>query len=369
MVPVSIRFGLLAALSHGLARPRQDEALPSNRVPALDNTTLWAELNTLPWQHEIEQGRQCAPGPLTELVLEGGGVRGIAYAGAVCALEETGVLDGLEIFAGSSAGAIAAALLASGYGCADLRAALWSVDFAQLVRSNGGWLGSVERLVSDFGLFDGKQLEHVVESLLYAKTGLRHMTFRQLKGRGGLLRVTASSLTTSRSVVFSADDTPNVVVSRAVRASAAIPVLFTPVEIDGHLYVDGGLLRNLPVQHPQRGTPDSGSADRAGHATMAFSLRSQRLLGNPHPEALATLPSFLSRLYWTVVWGPDSSNSLLRAVQHPSVEYVPVEFGALGIGPRDFTLTIDQKQQLEHAGWTTTSRQLLRCGRIQWPKV
>ena len=61
-----------------------------------------------------------APPTYTNLALEGGGIRGIAYAGAFKVLEQKGVLQNIENVAGSSAGAIAGVLIAVGYNAAEI---------------------------------------------------------------------------------------------------------------------------------------------------------------------------------------------------------------------------------------------------------
>ena len=57
----------------------------------------------------------CAKKPYKFMILEGGGVKGIAYGGAAAALESAGLLEEIEGYSGSSAGSQAAALLAVGY--------------------------------------------------------------------------------------------------------------------------------------------------------------------------------------------------------------------------------------------------------------
>jgi predicted acylesterase/phospholipase RssA len=406
---------LVASQSRDVSRGDRDNKLLLLPPPPLDSSSLMPELvahgaaqprTSKPQQQADDRRHACARGKLRELVLEGGGVKGIAYSGAACALDDAGLLHSLQAFSGSSAGAIAAALLASGYNCSEMRAALWAFDMGALMDSS--LLGSIERLRTDYGFFSGEVLETQVERLLHAKTGMKHITFAQLashvsRDSGGSsgdsgsaqrrLRITATSLTTSRLVVFDAVASPHIPIARAVRASASIPVLMTPTEIDGQLYVDGGLLRNLPVELPRSSSsssdtpltttsgPDpnssaapasasssssSSSSPSSSAVTLALGLRSQRLLGQPHPQPLDSLPAYLSRLYWTAIWGPDSANSLSAAVTDPSVEFVPIQMGGLGVSARDFGLSREKKAALERAGWLTVTARLLDCGWARW---
>lgn len=67
-------------------------------------------------------------------VFEGGGVRGIAHVGAICALNERGY--SFERVAGTSAGAIIAALLAAGYSCTELKDIISTLDYYQFTKKN-----------------------------------------------------------------------------------------------------------------------------------------------------------------------------------------------------------------------------------------
>ena len=78
----------------------------------------------------------CASRPYRYLALEGGGVKGIAYGGAVRALEDRGLLRHIEGFAGSSAGSSAAAMLAAGYDGAELLQILMDMDFSKLLEDD-----------------------------------------------------------------------------------------------------------------------------------------------------------------------------------------------------------------------------------------
>jgi NTE family protein len=92
-----------------------------------------------------------------DLVFEGGGVKGIGLAGAVATLEERGYVP--QNVAGTSAGAITAALLAAGYSAAELRELIIGLDYRQF--EDKGWedkIPLVERSLSmllDLGLYEG----------------------------------------------------------------------------------------------------------------------------------------------------------------------------------------------------------------------
>ena len=74
------------------------------------------------------------------LALEGGGLRGIAYAGAFKALEENGTMQQIENIAGSSAGAIAGLMISIGYKADEIDSILMSLKFQRFNDGKGDWL-------------------------------------------------------------------------------------------------------------------------------------------------------------------------------------------------------------------------------------
>jgi len=187
-------------------------------------------------------------------VFEGGGVKGIALAGAVRAAEESGVQ--FDRVAGTSSGAIVASLIAAGYRGEELRDIIEKAPFPKLaggaVDARSGCKGIVPlmRFLLRKGLFSAKPLEDWISGLLAAK-GVR--TFGDLPA--GRLRVVASDITDGRMLVLP-DDLPKYglvadafPVARAVRMSAGIPYFYEPATLGEkrNVVVDGGLLSNFPL--------------------------------------------------------------------------------------------------------------------------
>jgi NTE family protein len=196
-----------------------------------------------------------------DLVFEGGGVKGIALAGALATLEERGYEP--HSVAGTSAGAIVAALLAAGYDAAELRELVFSLDYGQF--RDRAWEDKVpliERSLSlllDLGLYEGKRLHAFMRELLAAK-GVHSFADLALAGDGGSrLQVIASDVTTRQLLVLPRDaqalgiEPDELEVALAVRMSTSIPIFFEPVRFENpktretHLLVDGGMLSNFPV--------------------------------------------------------------------------------------------------------------------------
>lgn len=186
-------------------------------------------------------------------VFEGGGVKGIALVGALRAAEERGAV--VNETAGTSSGAIVAALCAAGYSALELKEIVRETPFAELLPDRGpfNWAEHALRLVFRKGLYPGDRLEGWIRALL-ADKGVR--TFGDLPPNK--LRIIASDITDGRLLVLPDDlrryglDGASFPVSRAVRMSASIPFFFEPVilrTMDGKpvYIVDGGLLSNFPL--------------------------------------------------------------------------------------------------------------------------
>ena len=155
------------------------------------------------------------------LALSGGGVKGLCHAGVLKAMEEEGLKPG--VISGVSAGAVVAALYADGY----------TPDSILSLFKNVKYSGFFRLEMPDGGLFTLTGFKEFLDTVLRAKT------FEELKIP---LRVVATDLDGGKSVVF--DKGPLV---DALVATCSVPILFSPYNIDGVNYVDGGVLQNLPA--------------------------------------------------------------------------------------------------------------------------
>lgn len=207
-------------------------------------------------------------GPV-DLVLEGGGVKGIALAGALEVLEERGYRP--QRIAGSSAGAIVGSLTAFGAPATSLVEILRATDYRRFL--DGSWWrrtppGALLGLIRHLGIHPGTYLEQwLTEQLAAHAPDYDQGTFGELaytdpdglavSGPPTRLVVTATDLSGGRLRHLPRDaallgrDPESLSVVEAVRASMAIPLLFRPARWrTGHgtaTLVDGGLLSNFPV--------------------------------------------------------------------------------------------------------------------------
>ncbi|RDB04118.1 patatin-like phospholipase family protein [Runella aurantiaca] len=201
------------------------------------------------------------------LVLEGGGIRGIAYCGAIQELEQRGFLKDIWRVGGTSAGAIQASLLAVGYSAAELTELVSEMKIQSFNDGQYIFVGGTQRLIERFGWYKGDAFRKWIAQKIEQKTGVTHLTFGQLHAltqRDSCykdLYVTVTNLTKQKSMVLSYEKFPDLVIADAVRASMSIPLYYCAVFMDStgrfhqrpprtipaDVLVDGGLLMNYPI--------------------------------------------------------------------------------------------------------------------------
>jgi NTE family protein len=208
------------------------------------------------------------------LVFKGGGVRGVAYLGALDALNEMGVLGQVERVAGTSAGAIAATLFSFRLPMAETKALFETLDITKVPQvtvkdlPNGDRprdrllrlvhtpdLDCYNRFVSNFGWYSSQYFYEWLQGIIAQQCAGNGMaTFAEFQQRGFRdLYIVAANVSRQRPEYFSAENTPAVAVADAVRLSMSIPIFFEALQFDGQrlgqgdYYVDGGIYDNFPM--------------------------------------------------------------------------------------------------------------------------
>lgn len=154
--------------------------------------------------------------------LSGGGARGFAHLGALKAFEERNLKP--DVIAGTSAGALAGVLYADGYTPDEILELFKDIKFKQFV----------ELTFPTSGLFRPTGLHN------FLKKNLRAKTFEQLQ-----IPFTAVATDWKKAVTVNFSEGDKLIES--VVASCCVPLIFSPINIDGQDYVDGGIFKNLPA--------------------------------------------------------------------------------------------------------------------------
>ncbi len=156
------------------------------------------------------------------LVLSGGGTRGFAHLGVVQALYEAGIYP--DVISGTSAGSIAGAFLAAGKNPREI---------AELFKQ-GSFFQYTKLQIPRDGLMKLDGLKELIGKEIQAKN---------IEELPVPLFVTVSNLNTGEVEYRNKGS-----LEENVLASSSIPILFVPVKINGHLFVDGGVLDNIPIE-------------------------------------------------------------------------------------------------------------------------
>ena len=115
------------------------------------------------------------------LVFEGGGVKGIAYVGALGVLKEKGVLKNIQRVGGTSAGAINGLLVGLGYTVTEMKEILFKLDFTNFLDDDWGIVRDTKRLVEKYGWYKGNFFHQWIGNRLKEKAGDADATFKELR--------------------------------------------------------------------------------------------------------------------------------------------------------------------------------------------
>ena len=160
------------------------------------------------------------------IALGGGGVLGAAHVGVLKAFEELDIA--INCIAGASAGAVMAALYAFGVPLPEIE------HFALHLK----WPDTLRVDVSKMGFFSNEALGRMIQSRL------GNCCLEDAKTK---LAIVATDIERAEKIIFTHGD-----IKTAVMASTCVPGIFSPVEIDGKMMVDGGLLENVPLSPLRR---------------------------------------------------------------------------------------------------------------------
>ncbi|MEA3438159.1 MAG: patatin-like phospholipase family protein [Thermodesulfobacteriota bacterium] len=317
------------------------------------------------------------------LIFEGGGVKGVAYAGAIKVLEEKGIMPNIVRVGGTSAGAINAVLVGLGYTSAQTLNIMNKLDFKKFMDDDLGVFRDIDRLLNEFGWHKGAFFRKWISKLIKNKTGNPDATFadvqkqKQEKGFRDMYFIGAN-ISTHFAEVFSHEHTPRMCIADAVRISMSIPLFFASHRSPrGDVYVDGGLLDNYPVKLFDR-KKYVAQEDLSGHVletkyykkhnqqlkrkgmdispyiynkeTLGFRLDSEREIAvfrdqsEPAHAEITDFSSYSLNLIKTIM--DSQANTHLHSDDWQRTIYVDT----LGVKTTDFSLTDAKKKALVESG-------------------
>lgn len=265
---------------------------------------------------DLERVGRLLAGRGITLVLGGGGARGYAHIGVVRALVELGIP--IDMVGGTSSGAIAGAAVARG----------WSADRMESTMTRFRRL--LDPTLPLVAVASGGRMWRAVDASFGGGVGIEDLWLPFF--------CIATDLTTAAPVVHRRGP-----LARAVRSSVSLPGILPPVSIDGHLFIDGGLLDNLPIGVMRR--LNGGSRIIAVDVSPKVDMVAEHELGNQisgwrvlagrirHPRTRSPVPSIVEVLSRTVAVAGlhfeqtherDTADLLL---QPPVAQFRTLDFG------------------------------------------
>lgn len=309
------------------------------------------------------------------LVLEGGGVKGIAYIGAMEVLQKKNILSEIERVGGTSAGAINAVLLGLNFSVEETKDILWKLDFNKFKDDSFFFGRDTWRFLTTYGWHKGDFFKSWIGELVEMKTGNPNATFMDVH-KNQLFKdiyLVGTNISTRFAEIFSHETTPDMPVAEAARISMSIPLFFTAVKRkkpDGktNFYADGGVLNNYPIKLFDRmrflsdkkncsepeyyAKHNKGQSDKNiyNKETLGFRLDSAGEIGvfsdgrQPEPKKINNLFQYTKALMDTMM--EAQQNNHLKSDDWQRTIYIDT----LGIKTTQFDLNDNDKKNLIDSG-------------------
>ena len=217
----------------------QNESNLTNNQSTLENLNNKIDnkiLNILKKQ-KINDGSK-----LINLVLSGGGFRGIGITGAFKIFNDSKLFDNLQNIACTSVGALIGGLYCIGYSPDELSKIILKLDIEKIICPNPN------NFIQHLSLDDGERFEFVIGKLIEAKKLNKNITLKEVYNIKKInLIITGTCLNDSDIYYFTHLNNPDMPLLTCIRISTSVPFIFKPVVYKNKTYVDGGLMDNYPM--------------------------------------------------------------------------------------------------------------------------
>lgn len=184
----------------------------------------------------------------TSIVISGGALKVISVIGCFKYLEEKNLVKNLKNFVGTSAGTLMLLFLILDYTHIEI------IEFLvhNLSDTDINTFNPEEcfEILNNYGINSGYNIELFIQRIIYKKLKVNDITFIELtKLTGKNLVICVSNLSKEKTEFFNIDNMPNLSIVTAIKVSCSIPIIFTPITINGDIYLDGALYNNFPIDY------------------------------------------------------------------------------------------------------------------------
>jgi NTE family protein len=276
-------------------------------------------------------------------VFEGGGVKGVALIGALKRLDEEGVR--FKRVAGTSAGAITAALYAAGYSINEIKDIICNKDFNEFADVRNFFKKKLYMIVLQFipllfsatgyGAFPTDKFYEWIKKLL-ADKGITD--FKSLKDI--YLRVFAVDIVNQKLLQFDKDVSPDLEIADAVRQSMSIPLFFQAKCAKDSFVVDGGVLANYPID----------TYNDQGGLTTTIGLKLISEEATLPPSVPSNILAYILRIFETMQF----ANERIHVEKAEWSKTIPIPCGT--ISPINFNLKDEEKKFLWDSGYSAAQK-------------
>ncbi len=301
------------------------------------------------------------------IVFEGAGIKGLAYAGVIKGLEEKRIINNIKRVGGTSAGAITAMMLSIGYNSDEVYNIISETKFQKFNQGRFSVIGGSNRLKKLYGWYRSDRFLKWLEEIIREKTGDSEITFEELKEKGYReLYLVATCLNKQSRVILSSETYPKMKVKDAVKISMSIPIYFEAnfVDEEGKLnkksrlsenidvMVDGGIIGNFPIDIFDE-VIEGSNGDKlriANTQTLGIRIDTDGQIENDKTgKGLEVLEikdfkSYVSALYVLTI------ESLNRNSLTKSDWARTISVSSVGIGPKIKRLSEEEKRRLMESG-------------------
>ena len=176
------------------------------------------------------------------LLLSGGGLKGLLHLGALKALEERNLLKNIKNYGGASAGSIIGLLLCIGYNYNDIMIIILKINMNKFYD-----ISDVFELLDIYGLMNWDPCERFLRLLLETKFKKKYICFKELyELTNKTLHINAINVNTNEEIIFNYTNSPDIDIVDACLASSSLPFLFSPKIINDNYYIDPFTVNNCP---------------------------------------------------------------------------------------------------------------------------
>lgn len=273
-------------------------------------------------------------------IFGGGGIRGISYCGAYKALIENDI--NLTGYAGSSIGAVFASLIAVGYNYQEAYEILSNTGLEMFIDIN---IDFKKELAISKGKIFLDWMKDKIESKFYGQEykedKMPPVKFSDIEKK---LIIYSVDLTNLQFLEFSKEKTPDFEIAKSIRASVSMPGLFTPLELNETLVVDGDLLKSTPLWRV------CDSIKNLSERILEF-----RLEDNETPKKITNSIEYLNRVY-NAFCGFSTDYIVDMYNEKDKFDYIKINTPEVSVV--DFLIPKEKRKELFDIGYNTTNEYL-----------